>query len=140
MRCAAPTQTATADAAPPPLVLRTGTYTSGALAAGAAGSATIDLAAAFRAVAVTTSVPARVRLYATAAAQAADVARAVGTDPGYGAGVILDVLTTGSGELYLTPEPTGHSRETPPVAAIPITVNPVTAATVTVTVRYERLG
>jgi hypothetical protein len=86
---------------------------------------------------VATDVPARVRLYDTAAHQAADVGRAVGTDPASGAGVVLDVVTVGGAlTVPLSPEADGSSLETVPSANIPLTVNATNAGTVTATLTW----
>ncbi len=115
--------------------LSTATYTTATLSAGASEQGTITLAWGYRIVTVQTSAPARVRLYTTAAARGADVSRAVGIDPGYNAGVVMDALTTGTTTLMLTPEITGHNLDSSS-AVIPLTVTPTGAGSVTVTLGY----
>jgi hypothetical protein len=115
--------------------LLTATYTTASLAAGGSEQGTVTLGWGYRILDVATSAPARVRLYTTTAARNADVARAVGTSPGYNAGVVMDVLTTNTATLNLAPEIIGHLRDGTG-AAIPITVTATSAGTVTVTLTY----
>lgn len=64
---------------------------SASLANGATQNGLLALAAGYRLMAITTSVPARLRIYTTTAARAADAARDVGVDPD---------LTTDHGLLF----------------------------------------
>ncbi len=115
--------------------LLTATYTTAALVAGGSEQGLVNLAWGYRLLDIATSAPARVRLYTTAAARAADVTRGVGTTPGYGAGLVMDVLTTNTATLNLAPEVAGHNRDGSN-GAIPITVTASNAGAVTVTFTY----
>lgn len=128
--------TAWASAAGPSPALLTAVYTTGVLGNGGSETGTVTLATAYRLVAVQTSAAARVRLYTTAAARAADTARVAGVDPGYNAGNVLDLLTTDGTRYELTPEVEAHNREAAPTAAIPLTVTATAAGTITVTFTY----
>jgi hypothetical protein len=112
--------------------------TSSSLAAAATDSTTsIVIATDFRLYTIATSRPARVRLYQTAAARTADLARAVGTDPAGTAGVTFEFVTTAGGVTYpLSPLVDGASLESTPTSSIPMTVtnNDTVTGTVTVTV------
>jgi hypothetical protein len=82
-----------------------------------------------------------VRLYETAAARTADLARPVGTDPAADAGVTLDYVTTAAGAVYpLSPLVDGADLDASPDASIPMTVtnNDTTTGTVTVTLVWLR--
>jgi hypothetical protein len=88
---------------------------------------------------IQTDVPARVRLYTSAAARTADLARPVGSNPGSGAGLIAEVVTSIGGlDIAMTPAPVFANLEATPVATIPATITNTsgltTAVTVTVTV------
>jgi hypothetical protein len=78
-------------------------------------------------------------LYTSAAARTADLARPVGSNPGSGAGLIAEVVTSSGGlDIAMTPAPVFANLEATPVATIPATITNTsgltTAVTVTVTV------
>jgi hypothetical protein len=68
--------------------------TTASLAAGASESGTIDLGKSYRLMTISTSAPARVRLYTTTAKRDADAARALGTDPTGDHGLMLEFVST----------------------------------------------
>ena len=76
-----------------------------------------------------------VRIYSSAAARSSDSGRSSGTDPASDAGVITEIITTGSGIVTLTPAVLGFNDETVPTTTIPIAVtnNSGAAAAITVT-------
>jgi len=116
-------------------VRTTANHTTASLANNAVEQSTITLAKGYRLMHIQTDVPARVRVYTTAAAQAADATRPVGTDPAAGTGVILDYVTTTSVlAADLSPFADGASMESVPTTAIPVTVTNLSGATHTVTV------
>jgi hypothetical protein len=118
--------------------------TTGSLAAGATDSGTsITVATDYTLYTISTSRPARVRLYQTAAARSADLSRPVGTDPASTAGVTLEFVTAGGGATYpLSPLVDGASLESTPSSSIPMTVtnNDSVTGTVTVTVVAQLAG
>jgi hypothetical protein len=118
----------------------TATHTTTALAAGASEQSTITLTVGFRLLRIQTSSAARVRLYGSAAHQAADLSRTPGTTPVANAGVLLDYVTTAGLGIAtpadLSPVVDGASTEATPSASIPITVTATDAATITVTLTY----
>jgi hypothetical protein len=122
-------------------VRKTATHTTSSLANNASEQSTISMATGYRLLKISTSVAARVEIYTTAAAQTADASRAVGTDPGVGAGVILDYVTT-SGLLTaeLSPMVDGFSLESSPSTSISLTTTNLSGSTgtVTVTLTYIR--
>ena len=90
---------------------------------------------------ITTSCGAWVRIYASLAAQTADSGRAIGTDPVAGAGVLLEVITTGTSPttIALSPMPMVASLESSPGVALPMTItnqsgSPQSAITVTLSI------
>lgn len=120
---------------------RTATATTPSLAPNAPSAATtIPMATSYRILSLTTSRAARVRLYATAAQQAADLNRAVGVDPLANSGLILDFVTLGTQSRGLNPLVDGSNLEFEPTADIPMTVTnlTLTAGTVQCTFGYLR--
>lgn len=111
--------------------------TTAALTTGNSAQTTITLAHSFTLLTVTVSQKCRVRLYATAATQAADVGRAIGTDPSDPSDLILDYATSGAGTFHLSPLVEGASLESVPSTAIPMTItNTDVAGTVTASFTY----
>lgn len=100
----------------------------------------IVLATGFRIFDISTTKPARVRLYATTALQTVDLARAIGVDPDPGSGVLLDYVTDAGDIEALNPLVDGMSLETIPSATIPMTVTNLDTTTglVTVAIGYLR--
>lgn len=94
----------------------------------------LALGRSFIGMAIQTSRPARVTLYETAAAMAADAARGASTKPANDAGVILDFVTTNTALHTLSPQPAGSNMETVPSINIPMRVTNLDSATGTVTV------
>lgn len=119
----------------------TATYTTASLAAGAQEVGTIPMAKGYRLYAISTTVPARVRLYTTIGARDADLTRPVGTDPATGAGVILDYGTVAT-DLSddLSPLVDGFDAKATPDGNIPIAIDNWDTATTTVgvTLTYVR--
>lgn len=96
---------------------------TGSLAAGASETSTVTLAAGYRLLKITCTVPARVRLYTTAAKQTADLSRPIGTDPTGDHGLILEfVAMSGLLGADLSPTVDGFDGQATPTGAIPITV------------------
>lgn len=117
---------------------QTATATTSSLAPNAVDSTTtIAMSKGYLLYSIATSVPARVRLYTTAAACSADLSRAAGNDPLSSAGVVLDYVTTTANTVYpLSPMVFGANEESSPSSSISMTVqnlSPATTATVTVT-------
>jgi hypothetical protein len=76
----------------------TASFTSASLADLAIQNGTLTMAAGWRLMDITTSVPCRLRIYTTTTARTADAARAIGTDPDLATdhGVLFDFVTTAS--------------------------------------------
>lgn len=111
--------------------------TAAALAANAEANLDIAIAKAWVALRVRTNRPARVRIYANAAARTADAARAVGVAPTGDHGLLLEYITT-SGDLdwAVAPAIVGYNLESPitAIAAVRITNLDVAAGDTTVTI------
>jgi hypothetical protein len=124
----------------PSLIRAVADVTTAELAPGTAEQATIEMAISYRLLAIQTSAPARVRVYATAAAQAADVDRDPGTAPGVDAGLLLEYVTTDANFHVLSMVVGGASLETEPSASIPATItnNTDTSQAITVSLTWER--
>lgn len=92
---------------------------------------------AFTTVMVETSSPARVRIHASAAHRAADLARSADVPPsGINHGVLLDVVTEASdtGPHEVNPTIVGGSLEDPPSGTFPITIKRLSGSTGALTV------
>lgn len=124
---AGPAGPAGADGAtgpPGPLLTRaTATATTPSLVVNANHTATsMPLAIGYRLYSIQTSRPARIRLYETAAQQAADINRTLGIDPDADAGVVLEFVTSNNVTRSLSPLVDGASLEAVPSSNIPMTV------------------
>lgn len=75
-----------------------------------------------------------VRIYTDEASRTADASRVEGVDPLPGAGVITEVITTGSQTILISPGAFGFNNEASPTTAIPIAVTNKTGSTTTITV------
>lgn len=114
-------------------------HTTGVLAASAQATGTIAIANVFLLMKINVSVPARIRLYASAAQRDADKGRPRGTDPAMGTdhGIILDVAFQTAGSLVLSPNVVGSCS----VSDIPFTIDNLggSSAAVTVNITYLRM-
>jgi hypothetical protein len=110
----------------------TATYTSPSLAAGAYQTGAVALAPGYRLLTMTTSRPARVRLYTTAAKRDADVARSTASQPPENSGLVLDYVTTTTVLIDLTPVVDGFDGKAVPDGSIPLTVTNMDTAAGTV--------
>jgi hypothetical protein len=107
------------------------------VAAAATATDTIALAKTFQPISIGTDGAAWVRLYSSAAASAADSSRLATQDPAAGAGIILEVTTTGAQVIGLTPTAPGSSTESTPGTSFPIRVtNNGGGSSITVTITY----
>lgn len=114
---------------PAALSRQTATHTTATLEANATEQAGVTLSPSFEVLRVTADGPCRVRLYSSASARAADLARPVSTAPTPGTGLILEVVFTAAGSLDLSPPAHGASLDTTPSSDIPASItNTGTAA------------
>jgi hypothetical protein len=89
---------------------------------------------------ITTDKNARVRLYSTAAYAAADLSRAIGTDPAGEHGLIVEVVTTsGNRAIDLSPLVHGANLELEPTAAIAANITNLSGAAATITATFTCL-
>ena len=88
---------------------------------------------------ITTSHAAWVRLYVSNATRTADASRAQGIDPSYDAGVIAEVITTGSQTVILAPAVFGFNDEATPTTNIPVAVTNLSGSAATITVTLTLL-
>ncbi len=87
--------------------------------------------------AITSSGPARIRLYSTINAQLNDAIRAITTKPTAGAGIILETVHETAGTINLDPHAHGSNMETTPVPELYATItNTGDPAALTVTLTY----
>jgi hypothetical protein len=120
----------------------TTTKSSGGLGVGASLQSTVAMAAAARIYRVATDKPCRVRMYTTAAKQAADLARAIGTDPAGDHGCALDLVFTSSlMSLDLAPVVDVVDLKSTPDGLLPITITntDTSSGAATVTFTYVRI-
>ena len=75
-----------------------------------------------------------VRIYSSTAARSSDTGRTSGTDPASDAGVITEIITTGSKIVTLTPAVLGFNDETVPTSTVPIAVTNNSTVTTAITV------
>lgn len=86
---------------------------------------------------ISPSHPCCVRIYATAAAQAADAGRSQTSDPSSGVGVLFECITTTGGQkILVSPSAMLYSLESSPGTTIPITVINNDNVTETITLTY----
>lgn len=125
--------TAIAAATYTPPTRQTANYTTASLAPNASETGTITLAKSYRLLHISTSRPAWVEIYTTAAAMTADASRTVDEDPATDAGLMLEYVTT-SGMLSapLSPLVDGYNAEAVPSSSISLRITNLDTASGTV--------
>lgn len=111
--------------------------TAAALAANTEANLDIAIAKAWTALRLRTNRPARVRVYANAAARAADAARAIGVAPSGDHGLLMEYVTTAADlDWAIAPAIVGYNLESPvtATAAVRITNLDAGAGDTTVTI------
>ena len=88
---------------------------------------------------IQTSTAAWVRVYSNAAARSADTSRSSTVDPSSDAGVLAEVITTGSQTVSFAPTVAGFNDESPATTNIPITVTNQSGSSANVTVTLTLL-
>lgn len=123
----------------PGYIRTTITQTSPSLAANAVWQGSIGLPPGYRLYKVQTDRAARVRIYTTATAQAADVNRTVGTSPTGDHGLVLEYVTTSSVlSADLSPLVDGYDPDEDYVVPLTLTNLSGATSTVTLTLTYVR--
>lgn len=118
---------------------QTKTLVTGPLASGATATGTVELAGSYRALRVTTDVPARVRLYTNAAKRDQDLARPVGVKPSGDHGRMLEVVTTTAlPALDLSPTLDGFVEDGTQEVPFSVTSTSPSGGAVTVTLIWIR--
>lgn len=125
-----------------PLGVRTTAgWRSDPLPAGATVQDTVVLSTAYTLYRLAVSAPARLRIYASADQQAADVNRPAATPPAGDHGVLLDVSLTGTAlSRTLTPALTAASLDEPASVNIPITVTNLTGGQATLAASFDYMA
>jgi hypothetical protein len=108
--------------------------TTASLANNATGNITITGYKTYMMYRVNTNAAAWVRFYITDAARTADSSRSQGTDPSAGAGVIAEVITSGSETVILSPGVLGYNDDATPSTNIYVAVTNLSGSTRTITV------
>jgi hypothetical protein len=83
---------------------------------------------------IQTTAAAWVRLYTDISSRTADASRAEGVDPAAGAGVVAEVITTGSQTILISPGSLGFNNESSPLTEIYAAVTNKSGSTTTITV------
>jgi hypothetical protein len=107
---------------------------TGSIANGATGNFSISGFKSYLLMKISVTHAAWVRLYTDEASRTADSSRLEGTDPLPSAGVIAEVITTGSQTILISPGTFGFNNETIPTGAIPMAVTNKSGGSATVTV------
>ena len=115
------------------------TNQTSSLADGAEADLDITGFKAYALMAITTDRAARVRLYVKAASRTADASRAEGVDPTSDAGLIAEVITTGTGAVIISPGAYGFNLENFSTSNIPCRVTNKSGSTSTVQVSLNIL-
>ena len=118
---------------------RTATGTTGSLADTAEADLDITGFKSYMLLTITTDRAARVRLYTTGAARTADASRAEGVDPTSAAGVIAEVITTGSASQWITPAVIGFSETQNSAAYLKVVNDSGSTVNLQVTLTYVQL-
>jgi hypothetical protein len=117
----------------------TSTHTSASLATGASEAYTIAVAAGMRAIRVSSTRPAWLRVYASSAYRTSDAARLITADPTGDHGVLLEVVTTAAiSSLLLSPASDMHSSDGSANLYASVVNQDVSTGTVGITLTYLR--
>jgi len=108
--------------------------TTASLANNATGSIAITGFKTYMMYKINTNAAAWVRFYITDAARSADASRSQGVDPSAGAGVIAEVITSGSETVILSPGVLGYNDDATPSTTIYVAVTNLSGTTRTITV------
>lgn len=109
------------------------------LADGVSGSLDLTGFKSYSLFTITTDRAAWVRIYTSTAARAADASRSQNTDPAPDAGVIAEVITTGSETVIVSPGVIGFNLEALPTTSIPCLVTNKSGSTSAVLVTLNLL-
>lgn len=118
-------------------VRRTTDLTSSSLAPGASQQTSVTLSPSVQVYRVSTTKPCRVRLYTTAAKQAADLGRPINIDPVGDHGVALElVFASGVLSIDLSPVVTVVDLKDTPDGVVPVTVTNIDSTSGSVTLSF----
>jgi hypothetical protein len=109
------------------------------LADGASGNITITGFKGYVLYKITSTHAAWIRLYSSSSARSSDASRLEGEDPLPGAGVIAEVITTGSQTILITPGTIGFNSDDTPTTDIFVSVVNKSGASATITVTLSIL-
>jgi len=113
---------------------------SGSIANAATANTTVTIAKGYALYKISTNVGSWVRVYTSGAARTADSSRNQFTDPQPGAGVIAEVITSGSNVVVLSPGAIGFNDENPVSNVIPLAITNLSGSTNDVTVTFTYVG
>jgi hypothetical protein len=109
------------------------------LADGASGNITITGFKGYVLYKITSTHAAWIRLYSSSSARSSDASRLEGEDPLPGAGVIAEVITTGSQTILITPGTIGFNSDDTPTTDIYVAVVNKSGAAAAITVTLSIL-
>lgn len=113
---------------------------TGSIANSATFTGNVDLAKGYAIYKVTTSTNAWVRLYSNTTTQTSDAARSMFNDPQPGAGVMVEVISTGSNVILVSPAAVGWNDSTPVSNSIPVSITNLSGTSSNITVTFTYLG
>lgn len=129
------------DELPPPSAVNRQTATvTKTIAAGTDVEAPITLAPSYALIGLSTSVPARVRLYPTSIAASDDATRPVTEDPSSTSELVLEYVTADSSPVAISPAVTGASLASPPSPTVVARIANLTTASASVTLTLTYLA
>lgn len=113
---------------------------TGSIANTSTYNGTVVMAKGYVVYKVTTTAAAWVRAYTSIASRTADASRTIDQDPQPGAGVIVEVITTGANTVLISPSAVGFNDESPVSNVVPISITNISGGTANVGVTFTYLG
>lgn len=113
---------------------------TGSIANSATFTGNVTLAKGYAIYKVTTSTNAWVRLYSNTTTQASDAARSMFNDPQPGAGVMVEVISTGANVILVSPAAVGWNDSSPVSNVIPVSITNLSGTSSDITVTFTYLG
>lgn len=113
---------------------------TGSIANSVTFTGNVTLAKGYAVYKVTTSTNAWVRLYSNTTTQTSDAARSMFNDPQPGAGVMVEVISTGSNVIVVSPAAVGWNDSNPVSNSIPVSITNLSGTSSNITVTFTYLG
>ena len=113
---------------------------TGSIANSATFTGNVTLAKGYAIYKVTTSTNAWVRLYSNTVTQSADSSRSMFNDPQPGAGVMVEIISTGANVVLVSPAAVGWNDSSPVSNSIPVSITNLSGTSSDITVTFTYLG